>query len=101
MTEHTLIPPHGGYRNLKSFKVAQLVCDPTLRFCDRYVDRRSRTHDQMVHPAHIGMRNIAEGSEGSATSKKMEIKLTQLCVIYSQKDPFLPDRLRFSGVVRN
>jgi len=40
-----LIPKHGGYRNLKSYQNAQLVYDLTVRFCDRYVDRRSRTHD--------------------------------------------------------
>ena len=41
-----LIPVHGGYRKLKSFQVAQLCFDVTVRFCDRYVDRRERTHDQ-------------------------------------------------------
>ena len=34
-----LIPVHGGYRKLKSFQVAQLVYDVTVRFCDRYIDR--------------------------------------------------------------
>ena len=43
-----LIPKHGGYRKLMSFQIAQLVYDVTGRFCDRYIDRRSRTHDQMV-----------------------------------------------------
>ncbi len=78
MSEEPLISPHGGYRKLKSFRVAQLVYDLTVRFCDRYVDRRSRTHDQMVQAARSGVQNIAEGSEVSATSKKMEIKLTQV-----------------------
>lgn len=33
MTFHSdLIPAHGGYRNLKSFQVAQLVYDVTVRF---------------------------------------------------------------------
>ncbi len=78
MAEETLIPAHGGYRKLKSFQVAQLVYDLTLRFCNRYVDKRSRTHDQMIQAARSGVQNIAEGSEVSATSKKMEIKLTQV-----------------------
>ncbi|GAB4346229.1 MAG: hypothetical protein Kow0089_23550 [Desulfobulbaceae bacterium] len=73
-----LIPKHGGYRKLKSFQVAQLVYDVTVRFCDRYIDRRSRTHDQMVQAARSGVQNIAEGSQASATSKKMELKLTQV-----------------------
>ena len=73
-----LIPAHGGYRKLKSFQVAQLVYDVTVRFCDRYIDRRSRTHDQMVQAARSGVQNIAEGSHASATSKKTELKLTQV-----------------------
>ena len=73
-----LIPKHGGYRNLKSFQVAQLVYDVTLRFCDRYIDRRSRTHDQMVQAARSGVQNIAEGSQASGTSKKTELKLTNV-----------------------
>jgi len=73
-----LIPKHGGYRKLKSFQVAQLVYDVTVRFCDRYIDRRSRTHDQMVQAARSGVQNIAEGSVASGTSKKMELKLTNV-----------------------
>ena len=73
-----LIPKHGGYRKLKSFQVAQLVYDLTVRFCDKYIDRRSRTHDQMVQAARSGVQNIAEGSQASATSKKTELKLTQV-----------------------
>src|SRR5947209_6441765 len=70
-----LIPPHGGYRQLKSFQVAQLAYDVTVRFCDRYIDKRSRTHDQMVQAARSGVQNIAEGSQASGTSKKFELKL--------------------------
>ena len=73
-----LIPKHGGYRQLKSFQTAQLVYDVTVRFCERYVDRFSRTRDQMVQAARSGVQNIAEGSEASATSKKTELKLTQV-----------------------
>jgi len=73
-----LIPKHGGYRNLKSFQVAQLCYDVTVRFCDRYVNKFSRTKDQMVQAARSGVQNIAEGSLASATSKKMELKLTQV-----------------------
>jgi four helix bundle suffix protein len=78
MNEEPLIPKHGGYRHLKSFQVAQLVYDLTIRFCDRYVERRSRTHDQMVQAARSGVQNIAEGSQASGTSKKTELKLTNV-----------------------
>lgn len=73
-----LIPKHGGYRSLKSFQVAQLTYDVTVRFCERYVDPRSRTCDQMVQAARSGVQNIAEGSQASGTSKKSELKLTNV-----------------------
>jgi len=77
-TNEALIPKHGGYRKLKSFQVAQLVYDITVRFCDRYIEKRSRTHDQMVQAARSGVQNIAEGSQASGTSKKTELKLTSV-----------------------
>jgi len=70
-----LIPAHGGYRELKSFQQAELVYDATVKFCDRFIDKRSRTHDQMVQAARSGRQNIAEGSQASGTSKKFELKL--------------------------
>jgi len=73
-----LIPKHGGYRKLKSFQIAQLVYDVTVRFCQWYIDRSSRTCDQMVQAARSGVQNIAEGSQASGTSKKTELKLTNV-----------------------
>ena len=70
-----LISSHGGYRDLKSFQHAELVYDATVKFCDRFIDRRSRTTDQMVQAARSGRQNIAEGSQASGTSKKTELKL--------------------------
>jgi restriction system protein len=74
--ERDLIPQHGGYRKLRSFQTAQAVYDATVIFCNRFIERRSRTHDQMVQAARSGVQNIAEGSMASATSKKTELKLT-------------------------
>ncbi|NCD33270.1 MAG: four helix bundle protein [Spartobacteria bacterium] len=76
--QESLLPTHGGYRKLKSFQVAQLVYDVTVRFVERYVDRFSRTRDQMVQAARSGVQNIAEGSQASGTSKKTELKLTNV-----------------------
>ena len=73
-----LIPPHGGYRELKSYQNAEIVYDGTVAFCERFVDRRSRTHDQMVQAARSGKQNIAEGSMASGTSKKTELKLVNV-----------------------
>ena len=74
--DEPLIPKHGGYRRLKTFQLAEVIYDVTARFCDKYIDRRSRTHDQMVQAARSGRQNIAEGSMDSGTSKKIEMKLT-------------------------
>jgi len=71
-----LIGPYGGYRKLRSYRAAEIIYDATVIFCDRFIDRRSRTHDQMVQAARSGKQNIAEGSLASATSKKTELKLT-------------------------
>jgi len=70
-----LIPKHGGYRELKSYQMTEIIYDATVVFCDRYIGRRSRTHDQMVQAARSGKQNIAEGSMASGTSKKTELKL--------------------------
>lgn len=78
MEPEPLLPKHGGYRKLKSFQIAQLCYDVTVRFCERYIEKRSRTHDQMVQAARSGVQNIAEGSKASGTSKKMELKLTNV-----------------------
>ena len=73
---HLILPKHGGYRRLRSFQAARLVFDATVVFCERFIEKRSRTHDQMVQAARSGVQNIAEGSKASGTSKKMELKLT-------------------------
>jgi restriction system protein len=73
-----LLPKHGGYRKLRSFQTAQLAYDATVIFCDRFIEKRSRTRDQMVQAARSGVQNIAEGSVASGTSKKTELKLTNV-----------------------
>ena len=70
-----LIPPHGGYQELQSYQMSEIVYDATVVFCNRFINIRSRTHDQMVQAARSGKQNIAEGSMASGTSKKFELKL--------------------------
>jgi hypothetical protein len=72
------IPPHGGYEKLFSYPKTQIIYDATIRFCDRFIDRKSRTHDQKVQAARSGDKNIAEGSRISGTSKEAELRLTNL-----------------------
>lgn len=70
-----IIRPHGGYAGLKAFQAAEVIYDATVVFCRRFLDRRSRTNDQMVQAARSGRQNIAEGSQASGTSSKTELKL--------------------------
>jgi four helix bundle suffix protein len=72
------IPPHGGYHTLLSYQKSQIVYDGTVRFCERLLQKRDRTYDQMVQAARSGKQNIIEGSQASGTSKEMEIKLTNV-----------------------
>ncbi len=72
------IPPHGGYQKLLSYQKAEIVYDASVRFCERFFNKRDRTVDQMVQAARSGKQNIIEGSMASGTSKETEIKLTNV-----------------------
>ena len=72
------IPPHGGYRNLLSYKKAEIIYDGTTYFTKRFYHFSDRTIGQMVQAARSGKQNIVEASMASATSKETEIKLTNV-----------------------
>jgi four helix bundle suffix protein len=76
--EKGFIPPHGGYRKLISYQKAEIIYDGTIHFTNRFFKKYDRTVDQMVQAARSGKQNIAEASMASATSKEMEIKLTNV-----------------------
>lgn len=76
--EHKRLRPSGGYRKLRSFQTATIIYDGTVAFCDRFMDKRSRTVDQMVQAARSGRQNIAEGSRASATSSQTELRLVNV-----------------------
>lgn len=67
--------PSGGYRDTASFQTATIIYDGTWWFCEKFVDARSRTVDQMVQAARSGRQNIAEGSRAAATSSQTELRL--------------------------
>jgi four helix bundle suffix protein len=69
--EDRFIPPHGNYRELLSYRKAEIVYDLTYRF----LAKSDRTIDQMIQAARSGKQNIMEGSKASGTSKETEIKL--------------------------
>ena len=51
-----------GYKNLLVYRLAIPIYDLTVVFCDRYINKRSRTHDQMIQAARSGKQNVSEGS---------------------------------------
>jgi restriction system protein len=67
--------PSGGYRSTCSFQTATIIYDATYWFCEKFLDPRSRTVDQMVQAARSGRQNIAEGSRAAATSSQTELRL--------------------------
>ncbi len=69
-------PKHRGYKHLLGYQRAEMVYDATCLFVERWVDRGSRTRDQMVQAARSGKQNILEGSVASGISKETEFKLT-------------------------
>lgn len=72
------LPPRGNYRELHSYRKAEVVYDLTQVFCTRFLKRSDRTIDQMVQAARSGKQNIVEAAKAAKTSTEMELKLTNV-----------------------
>jgi len=72
-----LIPPHGGYKNLKSFQMSEIVFDLTMDFTKRYI-KSFKLSEQIEGAARSGKQNISEGSQTSGTSKQSELRLVDV-----------------------
>ena len=75
---NTFLPQHGHYRNLRVYKVTEIIYDITYYFTQKYLKKGDRTIDQMIQAARSGKQNIAEGNQAAATSSETEIKLTNV-----------------------
>ena len=62
-----------GYEYLSAYTLGKIIQDLTVEFCNKYIDYKSRTHDQMVQAARSNCQNVAEGH--SNPSLKGYIKL--------------------------
>src|SRR3990170_2516553 len=71
---NSFIPPHGGYKNMESYKTAVIISDGTAYFCKKWI-KDLKLSSQMDGAARSGKQCIAEGSINSGTSKKLELKL--------------------------
>ncbi|MBR5865042.1 MAG: four helix bundle protein, partial [Alistipes sp.] len=61
--------------SLLCYQKALVIYDLTYHFCERFIDKRDRTYDQMLQAARSGKQNIVEGSVDKSTSYEMMIKL--------------------------
>jgi len=78
MADNIFLPQHGNYRNLRVYKVTEIIYDISYYFAQKYLSKGDRTVDQMVQAARSGKQNIAEGNQAAATSSETEIKLTNV-----------------------
>lgn len=62
-----------GYEKLVVYWIATTIYDLTVVFCDRYIDKKSRTHDQMVQAARSGKQNIVEGNIGRSVETALKL----------------------------
>lgn len=62
-----------GYEKLIVYWLATTIYDLTVVFCERFIDKRSRTHDQMVQAARSGKQNIAEGNIGKSVDTNLKL----------------------------
>lgn len=75
---HKKLRPSGGFRKTASFQAATIIYDATYWFCEKFLNPRSRTVDQMVQAARSGRQNIAEGSRAAATNSQTELRLVNV-----------------------
>lgn len=57
-----------GYEYLLAYKLTVPIYDYAVAFADRFIDKRSRTHDQWTQAARSGTQNIAEGYKQQSLS---------------------------------
>ena len=89
----------GGYKSLIVYWLATDIYDLTVMFCNRYIDKKSRTTDQMIQAARSGKQNIVEGS--LEPSVESNIKLTGVArASYGELLEDYKDYLRQNGLLQ-
>jgi len=72
------LAPRGDFKNLLTYRKAELIYDLTFYFAHAHLAKNDLTVDQMVQAARSGKQNIAEASTAAVTSAETEIKLTNV-----------------------
>ena len=70
-----LVQTNRNYTSLLCYQKALVIYDMTYYFCERFLDKRDRTYDQMLQAARSGKQNIVEGTVDKSSSYEMMIKL--------------------------
>lgn len=64
---------YNGYKSLPFYLQSEIIYDFTVEFCEKYIDYKSRTKDQMVQAARSGKQNIAEGYLQKSVEGKLKL----------------------------
>lgn len=73
--DNSFIPQNTDYTKLLVYKRAECIYALTYAFCEKFLNSKDRTVDQMVQAARSGKQNIVEGMIDGNTSLEMKIKL--------------------------
>lgn len=95
-----LVKQYGDYKNLFSYRKADVIYQLTYYFCETYMNRsKDRSVDQMVQAARSGKQNISEGYTDFATSMKTGIHLVNVAKgsLIELKEDYI-DYLRTRGL---
>lgn len=61
----------GGYKSLLVYRTSTTIYDLTVIFCDKWINKKSRTYDQMIQAARSGKQNIVEASKELSSSSDL------------------------------
>ena len=81
----------GGYKSLAIFKQAEIIQDFTVEFTSRYIEKKSRTKDQMDQASRSSKQCIAEGY----LQKSIEGRIKMLGVSRGSYEELLNDYLDY------
>ena len=73
--DNRIVQTNRNYTSLLCYQKSLVIYDLTYHFCERFLDKRDRTYDQMLQAARSGKQNIVEGTVDKSTSYEMMIKL--------------------------
>src|SRR5688572_10266706 len=71
----SFLPAHSAPEKLASYQKTLIIYQATRRFCQRFMDKKDRTVDQMIQAARSSKQNIVEACGVAGTSRESELKL--------------------------